>query len=168
MTFNSELRPDIIYESNQWLEIKNIENYIAEVITTTSKHLELDKYIDYVDFSIVLADDTMIQKLNKDYRNIDKATNVLSFPIEDIDYNHMDELKTLNKSSIGDIITSYDTLLRETVEQNKQFEQHFKHLLIHSILHLFGYDHEEEEEAEIMEALEVRILKELKICSPYE
>jgi probable rRNA maturation factor len=168
MDTRTALQPDIIYEYEPWENIENLEDIVLDTVNQISLALNLDKIVDFVDFSIVLTNDNSIKQLNKDYRNIDKATNVLSFPIEDIDYNHLSQLKELNKSSIGDIIISYDTLLRESVEQSKKFESHFRHLLIHSILHLFGYDHEEDEEAEIMESLEVKILKQMNICSPYE
>lgn len=105
--------------------------------------------------SIVLTDDSEIHELNKQYRNMDKPTNVLSFETGD------DEL-------LGDIIISYDTVLREAHEQNKSFVAHATHMVVHGVLHLLGYDHIDDNDANKMEALEVEILGKLKIKNPYE
>ena len=107
------------------------------------------------ELSVVLADDAFIQDLNKTYRSKDKPTNVLSFP-QDEDF------------SLGDIILAYETIKREADEQHKSFEAHLTHLCIHGTLHLLGFDHISDKEAEEMEALEIRILAGLNIENPYE
>lgn len=108
--------------------------------------------------SILLADDDFVRILNKEHRGIDKPTNVLSFPMPDMG---------LPVWQAGDMVLSYDTLIREAAEQNKSLEAHFSHLLIHSALHLCGYDHISDEEAEEMEQIETEKMKGLGFKDPY-
>jgi len=115
------------------------------------------------EISIVLCDDDFIQTLNRDYRNKDKPTNVLSFP--QIDFRKGENPG--NPVPLGDLILAYQTIAREAEEQNKPFQSHFTHLIVHGTLHLLGYDHEDAEEAEEMEALEIIALKKMGIDNPY-
>ena len=108
------------------------------------------------ELSIALSDDAQIKALNRDYRNKDKATNVLSFPIAP------------PAPLLGDIVLAHETLCREAEEKKVAFDTHMSHLLIHGFLHLQGYDHENDKEAAIMEALEVKALARLNIDNPYE
>lgn len=105
--------------------------------------------------SVVLASNDFIQNLNKQYRNKDKPTNVLSFPQDD-------------PRHLGDIILALQTIQTEAEAQKKSFENHFIHLVVHGFLHLLGYDHETDEEAREMEGLEIEILRHLSIENPYE
>lgn len=108
-----------------------------------------------------LSDDAEVQQLNKQFRGKDKPTNVLSFPA-DLDFTEPDEALY-----VGDIIFAMPTVAREATEQGKTIEDHLKHLTVHGVLHLFGYDHIEDKEANIMENLEIDILNALKINNPY-
>ena len=114
------------------------------------------------ELSILLADDHRLQSLNREWRGIDKATNVLSFPGEEISVGEM------AGPLLGDIAVSMETLSREAGLENKKLNDHFCHLIVHGFLHLFGYDHETDEEADAMENLERVILAELGIADPYE
>lgn len=105
------------------------------------------------------VDDAVIQEANKTFRGKDKPTNVLSFPDGTDDGDGL---------YLGDVMMSLETLKREAKEQGKSLEVHTVHLMLHGFLHLMGYDHEEEEEAEEMEALEVELLATLNIENPYE
>ena len=105
------------------------------------------------ELAVVLADDAMVKELNHLYRGKKKATNVLSFPGED--------------GSLGDIILARQTIEKEAQEQKKTIRHHTMHLLVHGVLHLLGYDHEEEGQAEIMEQEEIKILEKLKVRNPY-
>lgn len=113
--------------------------------------------------SIVLANDDLVQVLNRTYRNKDKPTNVLTFASMDSDDPVPDE----GHYPLGDVILSYQTIDREAREQGKFFKDHFVHMVVHGTLHLLGYDHETEDEANIMESLEIRILEKMNIQNPY-
>ena len=119
------------------------------------------------ELSVVLTNDEGIRALNKTYRHQDKATNILSFPqLEDED----DFLKALAAQKplvLGDLVLAYETFKKEALEQNKSFHDHLAHLFVHGTLHLFGYDHIDEEEAQEMEELEIDILEDLSISNPY-
>ena len=103
----------------------------------------------------MLTNDKEIQTLNKEYRGKNKPTNVLSF-------------ETGDEILLGDIVMSIDTLLKEAKEQKISVADHYAHLLCHGMLHLLGFDHIEEDEANEMEFFEIEILKEFKIANPYE
>lgn len=115
------------------------------------------------EISVVLCDDQFIRKLNRDYRHKDKPTNVLSFP--QIDFRGGEAPG--DPVPLGDLILAFPTIAREAGEQNKSFQAHFTHLIVHGTLHLLGYDHEENDEAEEMEAIEIIALKKLGIENPY-
>lgn len=151
---------DILHQAGDWPQ--DFEAIVSK--TLTSLHALCGQSMDYpdkpgndggVEVSIVLTDDAHIQALNRDYRGKDKPTNVLSFPQDE-------------PSLLGDVIIAYETIAREAEEQNKSFSDHFTHMLVHGTLHLLGYDHEAEAEAEEMEALEVAILSDIGVKNPYE
>lgn len=108
------------------------------------------------ELSVALSNDKQVQALNRDYRNKDKPTNVLSFPVAE------------PAPLLGDIVLALETVQREATEKSISFEDHLTHLVIHGFLHLQGYDHEKDEDAEIMEAVEISALNELAIDNPYE
>jgi len=118
--------------------------------------------------SIDLSDDASIQLLNRDYRGKDRPTNVLSFSGFDTMAEMGDGLGPEGPPILlGDVILAYETVAREAGEQHKPFLDHVRHLTVHGVLHLMGHDHEEEEEAEEMEALERRVLLGLGVPDPY-
>src|SRR5262245_21171821 len=110
--------------------------------------------------SIVLTDDSTIAKLNRDWRGIDKPTNVLSFPAS----NHKAGEGT---RLLGDIVIAYQTLERECVDEKRFFLHHLAHLAVHGFLHLVGYDHQTDRQAEEMESVESRIMLRMKMHDPY-
>jgi probable rRNA maturation factor len=116
-----------------------------------------------VEVGVRLVDDGAIQGLNRDWRGRDKPTNVLSFPLGDPGPVTDPDFPWL----IGDIVMSYDTVMAESARDGKTLAHHFAHLAIHATLHLIGHDHEDDSEAEIMEAAEVALLGELGIADPY-
>ncbi len=119
-----------------------------------------------IEISVVYSDDNSVQELNKNYRGKDKPTNVLSFAtIDGID--DIQELFEEEPIMLGDVILAFETTKKESTEQNKKFEDHATHLLVHGVLHLMGFDHIEDIEADYMEALETKILAELGIENPY-
>lgn len=161
---------DLVIDEKNWLnfstkkEIKNITKKALNGIVSILK-INIAQNL-MIDISIILTNDKVIKNYNNNYRNIDKATNVLSFPIYE-----KEVIKELNQNDnyvlLGDIILSIDTIIRESNEQKKQFSNHLTHLIVHSILHLFGFDHINEIEAKYMESIEIKVLKIFGINNPY-
>ena len=132
---------------------------IAETAARAALDAEGVTFDEDTELSLVLSDDTEVAKLNGLYRGKAGPTNVLSFPGEDDD----EEGETL----LGDVILAYQTCKREAEEQGKTLADHLSHLVVHGVLHLLGYDHMNDEEAEQMEALETAILGRMGIADPY-
>lgn len=110
--------------------------------------------------SLLFTDDAQVQQLNAQWRQIDKPTNVLSFAAR--------EAGGPPTPVLGDVVLARQTIAREAQEQDKSFEDHLTHLIIHGFLHLLGFDHESDDEAEEMEQLERQVLASLGIADPYE
>jgi probable rRNA maturation factor len=161
------------WKKNKLLPLENIKKFAYAPIAKTLEFLSFS--CKEIVFSILLTSDKKIQKLNLEHRGKNSPTNVLSFP-----YLEEDMLKNLNLYSndeiyAGDMAFAYETILRESQEKawplecsEKIFQDYFSHLIVHSILHIFGFDHQNEEEAEEMEKKEILILKELNIDNPYK
>ncbi len=107
--------------------------------------------------SVLLTDDEAIRALNRDWRHIDKATNVLSFPAA----------KRACAGFLGDIVLAYETLARACADENRKFLHHLAHLAVHGFLHLVGYDHQSGAQAREMEGLESCIMGSLNMPDPY-
>lgn len=118
------------------------------------------------ELSVVLADNAMVQALNRDYRGKDKPTNVLSFAQLDGE-DGWEAPESPGPCALGDLILAFETVRYEAAEAGKTLESHFLHLVIHGTLHLLGYDHLAEDEAEEMESLEIQILNDFGINNPY-
>lgn len=117
---------------------------------------------------IVFGDDAFVQNLNKTYRGKDKPTNVLSFPTGDIPVAVGAEVfADMGPRLLGDVVLAQETIEREAAEQSKSFSDHLTHLVVHGVLHLLGQDHENDLEAEEMEAMERDILEDLNVADPY-
>jgi|SRR5262245_5509578 len=116
--------------------------------------------------SVVLTDDTAIRALNRDWRGIDKPTNVLSFPAPDSFAREAHETEG-PPPVLGDIVIAYETTRREATDEAKPFAHHLAHLAVHGFLHLLGYDHDSDPTAEEMERLEAEILARLDVPDPY-
>ncbi len=110
--------------------------------------------------SVMLTDDEAIRLLNHRWRRIDKPTNVLSFPAAMAANSAPEPL-------LGDIVIAYETVARESTEEHKPFLHHLAHLAAHGFLHLMGYDHRTDSQADAMEGLERDILADLDIADPY-
>lgn len=131
------------------------------------------KAVRSLEISLVLADNAFVQTLNRDYRGKDKPTNVLSFPAMEAD-----ELEHLGGISgeqgdenaeilLGDIVLALETVELEAQLAEKSVKDHFCHLVVHGLLHLIGYDHEHDRQAEQMEKLETSILATMGVADPY-
>lgn len=120
----------------------------------------LDQFCDNVELEVSFVSEAESQALNKQYRDKDKATNVLSFS--------MDLPRKSKRKMLGNLILCLPVIQKEATEQDKNFNDHLAHLLIHGCLHLLGYDHVKPKDAKIMEQEEVTILAQLGIDNPYE
>lgn len=114
---------------------------------------------DVYELTIRVVERDEIQTLNQTYRHKNQATNVLSFPFE--------SPEPLSLPLLGDLVICHDVVVCEAKEQDKTIQAHWAHMVVHGVLHLKGYDHLEEQEAEQMEALEIKILRKLSFASPY-
>ena len=112
-----------------------------------------------VTLSVLLTDDAAIRELNAAWRDQDKPTNVLSFPAP--------AMPGPGPRHLGDIALAYETMAREAEAEGKALQDHVSHLVVHGVLHLLGFNHQLEAEAEIMETLEVAALRTLGVADPY-
>jgi len=145
---------DIAIGHAPWSEaVPNIEVLTVVAVQSVLSLLETPKTGE---LSLAFINDSEIHTLNRDYRGMDKATNVLSFPDNG------------PAPLLGDIVLAFETVQREANEKSLALEDHLSHLIMHGFLHLQGYDHETEAEAIQMEALEIKALEALNIDNPYE
>lgn len=137
---------------------ENLEAVAETAIREALKQSEAE-VTGVTEVSVVLTDDAEQRELNRQWRGFDKSTNVLSFP----------QIEPFAPVSglLGDITLARETVEKEADEMGISFEAHFTHLVVHGFLHLLGYDHIEEEDAEEMEGLETDILATLGIADPY-
>ena len=124
-----------------------------------------------VDINIILTNNETVQDLNSNYRDKDKPTNILTFPqIDCCDEDDLQQNAAMPAEMplvFGDLYLAYDVLIAECQDQNKTFNMHLSHLIIHGLLHLLGYDHIDKDEAEEMESVEIKLLAQLGIENPY-
>ncbi len=144
---------DLIVEDERWKALPGLAQRADEAVAAAMA--ELDSSAPGV-AAILLTDDDAVAALNTAYRGKEGPTNVLSFPSVDHADNHL-----------GDIAIAYGVTAREANERGIEIIEHLLHLIIHAFLHLQGYDHQADEDAEIMEALERRALARLGIADPY-
>jgi probable rRNA maturation factor len=145
---------DILVQSPLWSAQPLAEQTVREAIVAASAMISTKNG----ELSIVLTDDSSIRALNRQWRGIDKPTNVLSFPGLGIDDG---------PRMFGDIVIAYEALKRECEQDQREFLHHLAHLAVHGFLHLIGYDHETDAEADKMEGLESRIMTRLNLPDPY-
>jgi probable rRNA maturation factor len=148
------LEIDVLVESRLWSAEPAAEATLRRALLEAAAAMSTKP----AELAIVLSDDSAIRLLNRQWRGIDAATNVLSFPAKDAGGG---------TRVLGDIVLAYETLAREARAQGKSFAHHLAHLAVHGFLHLLGYDHERAEDADAMERLECRILARLAIPDPY-
>ncbi len=145
---------DVLVESNLWKRKAEVTSMARRAVLEAAAALSTPE----AELAIVLTDDSAIRVLNREWRGVDTATNVLSFPAG----GHAGK-----RSHIGDIVLAYETIAQEASAERKPFAHHVAHLAVHGFLHLLGYDHGRRTEAEAMERTERAILRRLAIPDPY-
>jgi probable rRNA maturation factor len=151
---------DLIIEAGDWDEAA-LEALAARAWSALADHLDWAE--DSYEVALLACDDARIAQLNADFRQKSAATNVLSWPAAEFDAPDT----APQDPELGDIAIAHETCAREAKSQNKRFEDHVSHLLVHGTLHLLGFDHETEQEAALMEGIEVEILAKMGIADPY-
>lgn len=155
----SEALIDVEIEDESWIEaLPDVASVMEKGIGAA---LKAAGFSDEADVVVLLTDDAEMQRLNAEYRRKNKPTNVLSFPAPR-EMSVKGELEHL-----GDLALGFETCAREAKEQGKTLYDHLLHLAVHGTLHLLGYDHEDEADAEEMEAIERQILAGMGVADPY-
>lgn len=131
--------------------VENIELWIRTALQSDE--------LNQAEVSVYIVDEAESQELNAQYRGKDKPTNVLSFPADIPD--------EVGVPLLGDLVICAPVVEREAYEQGKTLNAHWAHMLVHGTLHLLGYDHVEDDEADVMEALETRLITQLNFPAPY-
>ncbi len=147
-------RIDVLVESELWKGSDDAEPVVRRAIAEAAATLSTPG----AELAIVLTDDSAIRLLNRNWRGVDAATNVLSFPTGRTGGDPL---------LIGDVVLAYETIATEARADGKPFAHHVAHLVVHGFLHLLGFDHERKKDAEAMERLERDILQRLAIPDPY-
>lgn len=160
---------EIAKEADIWQQHDEITSeYFSDIIQKILSRYPNFSRVNDIELSVLLTDNAKMQALNHEFRKKNKPTNVLSFQDLEINWRNIVEFKPDGDYIyLGDIAFGHQIIVEEAKNKAISFEDHFKHLTIHAILHLIGYDHNTEEEAEIMESLETEILEEFGISSPY-
>lgn len=151
-----QIEIDVLRNDERWPEelIIDVNKIVGMALSTLELEVE-----GPAELSLLLTNDEEQQKLNESWRAKDTSTNVLSFPQIEPD--------EAIEGMLGDISFAFETVQKEANAEQKQFHHHFAHLLVHGFLHILGYDHLTDEEAEEMEAAERKILARLDIADPY-
>jgi probable rRNA maturation factor len=149
---------DVIVEAPAWDEAPEADATVRRALTEAATAIGTD-FRNHT-LAVLLTDDAAIRRLNAQWRGIDKPTNVLSFP-------PAPQLAAEGAKSLGDVAIAYEVTAREARQEGKSFANHLSHLAVHGFLHLLGYDHESDAQAETMEQLERAILARLGVPDPY-
>jgi probable rRNA maturation factor len=153
---------EVLVVADCWRHEPDAEAVIQRAIAAAAETVGQD--VGEAELAVMLTDDAGIRTLNSNWRGIDKPTNVLSFPaLQPTGASREDDAPRM----LGDIAIAYQTMRKEADDEQKPFDHHLSHLAVHGFLHLIGYDHETDDDAEAMETLEAEILAQLGIPNPY-
>lgn len=153
------LRVDVVHEAGDWGAIERVTEAVRSAAAAVATALG----VSTSEACIALSSDEQVAQLNAAYRGKPAPTNVLSFPAGGKAARPAAPIQFL-----GDLVLAAETVSREAEALGLPLEHHLQHLVVHGLLHLLGYDHETDEDARTMEALEVGILARLGIANPYE
>lgn len=152
-----QLAVDVVHHSPDWVD--EVEDGFL-VSAANAAYRAAEGITPPAELSLLLTSDEEIRDLNKNWRGRDEATNVLSFPLDA-------PFCEQGTRPIGDVVLAFETVAREAGERGIPVSQHAAHLVVHGVLHLLGYDHENDSQARSMETLEVQVLNALGMPDPY-
>ena len=169
-SMNDTIKPSVVEvdvqfavnESSNLPTTDQIESWVFAACSACAGLLNNGK--GSVEVSVRLVNQVEMSDLNQRFRNKSGSTNVLSFSSE----LNQDVLDSLAVRPLGDIVVCHDTVQREAVEQAKPIYDHYAHMLVHGVLHLLGFDHQQAQEADLMEATETSVLQSLGVPNPYQ
>ncbi len=153
---------ETIIEDPRWSDLPGLAETAARAALAA-----LDLNPDAFRIALLGCDDARIAVLNADFRGKPQPTNVLSWPSDDRDPTVLPQGDPDDPEELGDIAIAWDTCAREAADQGKPLAAHVSHLIVHATLHLLGHDHQDDTDAAVMEALEVRVLDSLGLPDPY-
>jgi probable rRNA maturation factor len=157
---------EVLVVADCWQTEPDAETVIHRAVAAAAEIANAGLKADFgeAELAVMLTDDAGIRTLNLNWRGVDKPTNVLSFPaLPPTGSGGPDDAPRM----LGDIAIAYETTRKEADDEEKPFDHHLSHLAVHGFLHLIGYDHEQDDDAEAMETLEQEILAQLGIPDPY-
>ncbi len=169
---NFELNIDV--EEEGWIKaLPSLQELSEQIFDAVLTYVKAHEDIDFLQMNkpicvnLALSNDENIHALNAEFRHMDKPTNVLSFANID-DESFEEEIKIAPQIELGDIMIALETMQHEAEEKQISLHDHYCHLFIHGLLHLLGFDHIEDDEAEYMESFEIAILAQMNIDNPYK
>jgi probable rRNA maturation factor len=158
---------DVLVEAPQWLDaVPDVELICRAAAIAAIEHAAGSEAPKPLGVCILLADDVRLRDLNRSFRGIDRATNVLAFPSVAFDVLAAAGAEG-PPAELGDVAVAYETTVEEARVDGKRLADHLSHLVVHGVLHLLGHDHGLDADAAMMEALETRILARLGVPDPY-
>lgn len=150
---------ETVRDSDLWDALPDAERIVAAAVAAAFAEARLEARPD-AELAVTLGDDARVRELNAQWRGMDKATNVLTFPA-------VEPEETADAAMLGDVILGFETVAREAQEEGRPLAHHVSHLVVHGVLHLFGHDHLDDDDAQDMEALETRALARIGVPDPY-
>jgi probable rRNA maturation factor len=166
------LKIDVLVDSEHWKDARTASAVVRRAVRQAAAVLSTRP----AELAIVLTDDAAMRRLNRNWRGIDAATNVLSFATRTTDGRHKlnrggdqasNQRGNQRGTHLGDIVLAYETIKREARHDDKRFDHHLAHLAVHGFLHLLGYEHGNDAQARRMETTERSILRDLAVPDPY-
>ncbi len=164
---------EVSQEAAHWEGLVEVEPLVRRAVAAAADAIGVEP--SRISLSVLLCDDAAIQALNLRFRGVDAATNVLAWPAFSLDCPmNLPDFEAAAQGPeqsaqvfMGDIALAFETMSREAVRDGKPLEDHFAHLIVHAVLHLFGYDHDIDSDAEVMEQRERVALASLDVPDPY-